>query len=198
MLGDFSSGMMTNAFIGGAIVSVVAGSVGYFLVLRAQAFAAEAFTDIGFAGATGAALLGVGSLAGMIVFSLLAAAGLGILGKRVRGRDVEIGMVLSFALGLGVLFLSIYSRTSARHSMSGINILFGSMLTIDSKDILLALASCATALAALAIVHRPLLFASVDPAGAKRAECPCAPSQPHFWQSLPLRRQPACSWSVSF
>ena len=173
MLGElFSSEIMVHAFIGGAIVAVVAGSVGYFLVLRAQAFAAEAFTDIGFAGATGAALLGIGSLAGMIVFSLLAAAGLGLLGNRVRGRDVEIGMVLSFALGLGVLFLSIYSRTSASHSMSGINILFGSMLTINSTDILLALASCATALAALAILHRPLLFASVDPAGAEARGVP--------------------------
>lgn len=173
MLGElFSSGMMVHAFIGGAIVAVVAGSVGYFLVLRAQAFAAHAFTDIGFAGATGAALLGVQTLAGMIVFSLLAAAGLGILGNRARGRDVEIGMVLSFALGLGVLFLSIYSRKSGSHAMSGINILFGSMLTINSKDILLAVGSCATALAALAIVHRPLLFASVDPAGAEACGVP--------------------------
>ncbi len=164
--------MMANAFLGGAIVAVVAGSVGYFLVLRAQAFAAEAFTDIGFAGATGAALLGVPSLVGMIVFSLLAAAGLGILGNRVRGRDVEIGMVLSFALGLGVLFLSIYSRTSGSHAMSGINILFGSLMTINSKEILLAIAACAAALAALAAVHRPLLFASVDPAGAEARGVP--------------------------
>ncbi|MDR3569429.1 MAG: metal ABC transporter permease [Syntrophobacteraceae bacterium] len=173
MLGELcSSQIMAHAFIGGAIVSVVAGSVGYFLVLRAQAFVAEAFTDIGFAGATGAALLGVGSLVGMIVFSLLAAAGLGMLGKRVRGRDVEVGMVLSFALGLGVLFLSIYSRTSGSHAMSGINILFGSMLTINSTDILAALATCATALGALAILYRPLLFASVDPAGAEARGVP--------------------------
>ena len=168
----FSSEIMMHAFIGGAIVAVVAGSVGYFLVLRAQAFAAEAFTDIGFAGATGAALLRVESLAGMIVFSLLAAAGLGILGNRVKGRDVEIGMVLSFALGLGVLFLSIYSRTSASHAMSGMNILFGSILTINSRDILPALASCAAAVAALGVVHRPLLFASVDPAGAEARGLP--------------------------
>ncbi|MDR3554173.1 MAG: metal ABC transporter permease [Syntrophobacteraceae bacterium] len=168
----FSSDIMVHAFTGGAIVAVVAGAVGYFVVLRAQAFAAEAFTDIGFAGATGAALLGVASFAGMIVFSLLAAAGLGIIGNRARGRDVEIGMVLSFALGLGVLFLSIYSRTSASHAMSGINILFGSILTISSNDILLALGSCATALAALALLHRPLLFASVDPAGAEARGVP--------------------------
>jgi zinc/manganese transport system permease protein len=173
MLTDLlASQFFAHAFLGGGIVAVVAGCVGFFLVLRAQAFAAEAFTDIGFAGATGAALLGVGSLVGMIVFTLLAAAGLGLMGERVQGRDVEIGMVLSFALGLGVLFLSLYSRTSATHSMSGIKILFGSILTIDSKDILLALASCAIALSGLAIVHRPLLFASVDPAGAQARGVP--------------------------
>ena len=173
MLKDmFSSEIVAHAFIGGTIAAVVAGSVGYFLVLRAQAFAAEAFTDIGFAGATGAALLGVRSLAGMILFSLLAAVGLGVLGNRVRGRDVEVGMVLSFALGLGVLFLSIYSHTSARHAMSSVSILFGSMLTIDSTEILLAFASCGTAIAVLAAVYRPLLFASVDPAGAQARGVP--------------------------
>ncbi len=168
----FGSQMLAHAFLGGGLVGLVAGIVGYFLVLRAQAFAAEAFTDIGFAGATGAALLGVASLAGMLAFSLLAAAGLGILGDRARGRDVEIGMVLSFALGLGVLFLGLYSRSSATHAMSGINILFGSIMTINSTDILLATACCATALGVLALVHRPLLFASIDPAGAEARGVP--------------------------
>ncbi len=166
------SQVVLYAFIGGSLVAIVAGIVGYFLVLRAHAFAGEAFTDIGFAGATGAALLGIESLAGMIVFSLLAAVGLGMLGKRVRGRDVEIGMVLSFALGLGVLFLTIYSHTSATHVLGGVSILFGSMLSVNSTDIWLALASCGVALVVLAIVYRPLLFASVDPAGAEARGTP--------------------------
>jgi len=99
-----------NAFLAGTIVAIVAAVVGYFIVLRAQAFAAHALSHIGFAGATGAVLLGLSSLLGMFAFVLVAALGMGALGERVRGRDVEIGMVLSFALGLGVLFLSLNTR----------------------------------------------------------------------------------------
>lgn len=96
-----ASDVFQEAFLGGTIAAAMAGVVGYFLVLRAQAFAAEAFMDICFAGATGASLLGQSPLIGMIGFSLLSVLGLGALGERARGRSVEIGMVLSFALGIG-------------------------------------------------------------------------------------------------
>src|ERR1700688_4289046 len=87
-----------NALLAGTIVSIVTALIGYFVVIRAQAFAGEALTDIGFAGATGAVILGVSAFVGMIAFTLLASLGMGSLGKRIRGRDIEIGMVLSFAL----------------------------------------------------------------------------------------------------
>jgi len=167
MIDIFTSGLVIRALLGGTIVAVAAGIIGYFLVLRAHAFAGEAFTDIGFAGACGAALVGAPTLSGMIVFSLLAAVGLGFLGTRVKGRDVEVGMVLSFALGTGVLFLSIYSHTNATHALGGVNILFGSLLNIGVTDIVLALASSAAAVAVLLVVYRQLLFASIDPAGAE-------------------------------
>ncbi len=95
----FRSDIFQNAFMGGTIVAIVSALVGYFLVIRTQAFACEAFTDICFAGAIGAILLGISSLFGMIAFSFLSALGLGVFGERARGRDVEIGMILSFALG---------------------------------------------------------------------------------------------------
>ena len=101
-----------NAFLAGAIVAIISGLVGYFVVLRGQAFACEALSHIGFAGALGAALIGMSSLEGMFVFTLLAAIGMGALGKRLSGRDIEVGMVLSFVLGLGVLFLSIYTKNA--------------------------------------------------------------------------------------
>lgn len=116
MFSLLASDVFQKALLGGTVAAVMAGVVGYFLVLRVQAFAAESFMDICFAGATGASLLGQPPLVGMIVFSLLSALSLGALGERARGRSVEIGMVLSFALGLGVLFLSIYTRSSASHS----------------------------------------------------------------------------------
>src|SRR5579885_3274328 len=103
----FSYDFVQNAYLVGTIVAIVAAVIGYFVVLRAQAFAGEALSDISFAGATGAAILGISSLVGMFFFTILAALGMGALGERIRGRDVEIGMILSFALGLGVLVLAL-------------------------------------------------------------------------------------------
>ncbi len=152
-----------NALLAGTIVAIVTGLIGYFVVLRAQAFAGEALTDIGFAGATGAVILGVSAFIGMIAFTLLAALGIGSLGKRIQGRDIEIGMVLSFALGLGVLFLSLYTQQSGAHSNAGLGILFGSILSVSRADIQLTLISSIVILLILTIIFRPLLFASIDP-----------------------------------
>ncbi len=168
----FGSDIFRNALIAGTVVALVTAPVGYFLVLRAQAFAGEALKDIGFAGATGAALIGLNSLFGMLAFSLLAALALGFLTERMRGRDIEVGMVLSFALGLGVLFLSLWSHSSALHASSAMTILFGSVLSIDRSDVWMALGSGALVSAKLAAVFRPLLFASVDPALAEARGVP--------------------------
>ncbi len=172
MFSLLASDIFQNALLGGTAAAVMASLVGYFLVLRVQAFATEAFSDICFAGATGAALLGQSPLIGMIVFALLSALSLGALGERARGRSVEIGMVLSFALGLGVLFLSIYTRSSASHANAGVSILFGSILSVQPADILRMLASGGAALVTLAFIYRPLLFASIDPAAARARGVP--------------------------
>ncbi len=172
MFSLLASDVFQKALLGGTVAAVMAGVVGYFLVLRVQAFAAESFMDICFAGATGASLLGQPPLVGMIVFSLLSALSLGALGERARGRSVEIGMVLSFALGLGVLFLSIYTRSSASHSNAGVSVLFGSILSVQPADIYRMLACGSAALLALAAVYRPLLFASIDPTGARARGVP--------------------------
>lgn len=148
-----------NAIIAGTIVALVSAVVGYFVVLRAQAFAAHALSHIGFAGATAAALLGMSSLLGTFLFTLLAAAGMGAMGERVRGRDIEIGMILSFALGLGVLFLNLYTRFATQT----VNILFGSILSVTHNDILVMLGAALATLLLLALLFRPLLFASIDP-----------------------------------
>ncbi|HTK12056.1 MAG TPA: metal ABC transporter permease [Ktedonobacteraceae bacterium] len=161
-----------NALLAGIIISIVTALVGYFVVLRAQAFAGEAFTDIGFAGATGAVLLGVSAFIGMIAFTLLAALGVGSLGKRIQGRDIEIGMVLSFALGLGVLFLSVYTQQGGPNVGAGVSILFGSILSVTRSDLQLACVISIVVLVVLALIFRPLLFASVDPEVAQTRGVP--------------------------
>ena len=115
---------MRTAFMAGGIVAVVAGAVGFFLVLRQLAFAGHALSHVGFAGATGAVLLGIAPLWGMLAFTLAAAAAMGVLGERLRGRDVAVGVILSLALGFGVLFLSLYTT----HAAAATAIVVGAMI----------------------------------------------------------------------
>lgn len=160
-----------NAYLAGTMVALVTAIMGYFVVLRTQAFASEALSDIGLAGAAGAAVFGIGSLLGMFALTILAALGMGTLGDRLRGRDVEIGMVLSFALGLGVLFLTVYSQ-SGTNATTGVSVLFGSILSVTRSDVLTTLASGAVTLILLLVFFRPLLFASIDPEVAQTRGVP--------------------------
>lgn len=167
----FQHEFVQNAFLAAPIVAVVTAIMGYFVVLRAQAFAGEALADIGFAGAMGAAVLGISSLVGMFIMVLLAALGMGALGKRIQGRDVEIGMVLSFALGLGVLFLSIYTQNGS-NATTGVGVLFGSILSVTRTDVLISLITALVTLLIIALLFRPLLFASIDPVLAQARGVP--------------------------
>lgn len=167
----FTYEFVQNAYMAGTLVAIIAAVMGYFVVLRAQAFASEALSDIGLAGAAGAAVFGIGSLIGMFFLTILAALGMGALGERLRGRDVEIGMVLSFALGLGVLFLTIYSL-SGSNATTGVNVLFGSILSVTRNDVQTTFYGGGVTLILLAVLFRPLLFASIDPEVAQARGIP--------------------------
>lgn len=157
-----------NAFIAGTLVAIVAGIIGYFVVLRAEAFAAHALSHVGFAGATLAALLGANAILVASGFTIAAALGIGALGERIRGRNVEIGITLAFALGLGVLFLRLYTNSASET----VGVLFGSILSVTRTDIIWTLALGGAALVLLALIFRPLLFASVDPEVAETRGVP--------------------------
>src|ERR1700750_1366116 len=118
-----SYGFVIDALAAGGIVAVVAGIVGFFLVMRGQTFAGHALSPVGFAGATGAVLIGVAPFWGLIALTLAAGLAMGLLGERVSGRDVAIGMVLSLALGLGLLFLHFYTSFATRAT----TLLFGNV-----------------------------------------------------------------------
>jgi zinc/manganese transport system permease protein len=150
---------MRTAFGAGAIVAVVAGAVGFFVVLRNLAFAGHALSHVGFAGATGAALVGVAPLWGLLAFTLAAAFAIGLLGERLRGRDVAIGVILSLALGLGVLFLYFYTT----HATQATTLLFGNVFAVDAASVAVLALLGAASLAALAAISRPLLFATLAP-----------------------------------
>src|SRR5437868_11251933 len=149
---------MQHAFEAGTIVAISAGVIGYFVVLRGLSFAAHGLSHIGFAGATGAVMLGASALAGLLVFTMSAGAVMGALGQRLRGRDVTIGLVMAWSLGLGLLFTYLYQGAANL----AIGILFGQIFGITSQDVAVTLvAGIVTVLLVLA-VYRPLLFATLD------------------------------------
>jgi zinc/manganese transport system permease protein len=153
------SGFMVNAWIVAGIVAVVAGAVGFFVVLRGNAFAADALPTGAFAGAAGASLIGVSTLVGLGVFSVLGALGIGWLGRRSR-PDVATALTLVMMLGLGALFLSF----SSQYAPEIYSLLFGEVLGISSNEIAPVAALGAVTVAALIVLYRPLLLTSVMPA----------------------------------
>ena len=149
---------MVNAFEAGTIIAIVAGIIGYFVVLRRSAFATHALGHVGFSGAAGAVLLGVNPVYGLLLFTSSGALGMGLLGKRASTRDVEIGTVLAFMLGLGLLFLSLYNG----YATEAYSILFGEILGISTAGVAFTFWAAVVTLLVLLVVYRPLLFASLD------------------------------------
>jgi zinc/manganese transport system permease protein len=149
---------MQHAFEAGTIVAIIAGIMGYFVVLRRSAFAAHALSHIGFAGAAGAVLFGINPVYGLLLFTTTGGFSIAILGPKAAHRDVHIGIVLAFMLGLGVLFISLYSG----YATATYSILFGEILGISSADVLVTLVAGLIIMFLVAIVYRPLLFSSLD------------------------------------
>jgi len=149
---------MRHAFEAGTVVAIVAGVVGYFVVLRRSSFAAHALSHVGFAGAAGAVLVGLNPLVGLLVFTGGGGLAMAALGRKAASRDVQIGTVLAFMLGLGVLFISMYKG----YATEAYSLLFGEILGISTGDVIFTAIAGLVILAATAIVYRPLLFASLD------------------------------------
>lgn len=147
-----------HAFEAGTVVAIVAGVIGYFVVLRRLSFAAHALSHVGFAGAAGAVLIGLNPLAGLLAFTSGGGLAMAALGRKAASRDVQIGTVLAFMLGLGVLFISLYKG----YATEAYSLLFGEILGISAADVVVTLIAAAAILLAVAIVYRRLLFTSLD------------------------------------
>lgn len=160
----FDHPFMRNAFLAGTAVAIAAGLVGYFLVLRAQIFTADALSHVAFTGAFAALAIGLDLRLGLFAVTILVALGMGALGRRAKPDDVVIGSVFAWVLGLGVFFLSVYT---ARHSAgangaSSVSVLFGSIFGLSGGRAV-GTAVIAGAVGALVLaIARPLLFASID------------------------------------
>ena len=154
---------MVNALRAGTVVAVMAGVMGWFMVLRRQSFAGHTLALVGFPGAAGATLVGVSALLGYFGFCVLAALLISVV-PHTRGRafseeNAVTGTVQTLLLAFGFLFVSLYGG-----NLNGINaLLFGSFLGITGTQVVTLLAVAAVALGAMAVLGRPLLFASIDP-----------------------------------
>ena len=150
---------MINALIAGTLIAMAAGTIGYFVLLRDQAFATHAIAHIGFPGATLAALLFINPIWGLLVACVGGGLAIGAFGHRKGDREVVTGTILAFASGLGILFASIGSRQSGMVT----NILFGNILAVSQDQLVIFGVITVIVLIAMVITGRQLMFCSIDP-----------------------------------
>lgn len=160
--------LVRNSIIAGAILGVVGGLIGPFVMSRDLPFAVHGVSELSFAGAAAALLIGVNVVAGSIVGSLIAAILIGILGARARDRNSIIGVLMPFGLGLGILFLSLYKGRSANK----FGLLTGQIVSVDNPQLLFMIIVSAIVIVALLVMWRPLTFSSVDPDVARAKGLP--------------------------
>jgi zinc/manganese transport system permease protein len=153
-----TSPFMHNALLGGTIVALAAGLIGYFIVVRNTAFAAHALAHIGLPGATGAVLVGLPVAFGLGVFCVGGALVIGALGKRATDREVATGTVLALATGFGLFFNSLATKNSNTIT----NVLFGNLLAISGEQIATFAGLLAVLALTIGLVYRPLLYSSVN------------------------------------
>jgi zinc/manganese transport system permease protein len=160
-----SHDFMRYAFMAGTAMAALGGLVGYFVVLRRLAFAGEALSHVAFAAALGAVLLGFEPLAGMFVITVAVALGMGSFVDQARSSDIAVGTVLTWVLGIGALFLSVYTSgaNAGSNGQIGVNVLFGSILGVQLQQAQEAVVVGVIAVGVLLLIARPLLFATLDP-----------------------------------
>ncbi len=166
----FAHAFMQHALLAGTGVAVAAGLAGYFLVLRAQIFTADALGHVAYTGALGALAFGFDPRLGLLIATVVTGIGLAGAGRRARPDDVAIGSTFGWLLALGSFFLTLYATRpptgSAGNGVANISYLFGSIFGLTGDQAILVAAITAGATVLIVIGARPLLFASLDEAVA--------------------------------
>ena len=164
---------MLDAFVAGTAIAAACGLVGAFLVLRAQVFAGDALSHVAFTGGLAAAAGGVDVRFGVFAAAIVVAAGLGVLGTR-RADDAAIGTAFAWVLGLGALFLALFTthHSAGGNGAAAVRVLFGSILGLTRGDAWLAAGISLTATVAVLALARPLLLSSLDPQLARALGVP--------------------------
>ena len=189
----FAQEFFRNALLAGSFVALACGLVGYFVVLRAQVFAGDALSHVAFTGAIGAAAAGLDTRVGLFAATISVALILGAIGPRAGAEDVAIGVLFAWVLGLGVLFLALFSGGSCRRQRGArcaapVRL---DLRTQRRRRRLAAVVGAAIAVPCMALA-RPLLFASVDPIVASSRGVRVRALGSRSWRSWarPPRRPP--------
>jgi zinc/manganese transport system permease protein len=171
MAGLLGQPFLRYAFVAGAAIAAASGLTGYFVVLRSQVFTGDALSHVAVTGSLAALAAGANLLVGLYGACILVALAMAALGHRGAADDTVIGSVFAWILGLGALFLSIYT-TSAPNGTAGVNVLFGTIFGLSANQAVADSAIAACVCAALIIIARPLLFATIDEAVASARRVP--------------------------
>jgi zinc/manganese transport system permease protein len=175
-------GLVHNSLVAGAVLGLVGGLVSVLVMMRDLPFAVHGVSELSFAGAAGALLLGVNVVAGSLVGSIVAALVIGALGTRARDRNSIIGVLMPFGLGLGVLFLALYQGRSANK----FGLLTGQIVAVDDPQLRWLVVTAAVVVVGLLATWRPLVFASTDPEVAAARGVPVGLLSPVFMLLLGL------------
>src|SRR5690606_1099574 len=154
--------LLTNSIIAGAVLGIVGGLIGVFVMQRDLAFAVHGVSELSFAGAAAALLFGGSVVAGSLGGALVAAILIGILGTKARDRHSVVGVLMPFGLGLGILFLSLYDGRSANR----FRLLTGQIVSVSSPDLGWLIGISLVVLLGLLLMWNPLRFDSLDPEAA--------------------------------
>lgn len=168
-----SQPFLRYALLAGTGVGAAAGMVGYLLVLRAQVFTADALSHVAVAGALAALAFGVDPRLGLFAGTVCVAVGMGLAGSHGKPDDVAIGSLFGWILGLGTLFLTLYTASgSTRNGAASVAVLFGSVLGLSRSQAITAAAVGVATVLGVAAMARPLLFATLDEAVARARGVP--------------------------
>jgi len=154
--------LVRNSILAGAVLGLVGGLIGVFVMQRDMAFAVHGISELSFAGAAAALLVGADVILGSITGSVIAALIIGAFGARARDRNSIVGVLMPAGLGLGILFLALYPGRSANK----LSLLTGQIIAIDDPGVVRLIIVSIVVLVALLLVWRPLSFASLDPESA--------------------------------
>lgn len=162
--------LVSGSIVAAAVLGIVGGLIGVFVMQRDMAFAVHGISELSFAGAAAALLIGIDVAIGSTVGSLIAALIIGVLGVKARDRNSIVGVLMPFGLGLGILFLALYPGRSANK----FGLLTGQIVAVDFQQLGVLIVTSAIVLVALVIIWRPLAFDSLDPEAARARGVPGA------------------------